>query len=579
MSPSTLKRSSGNRALPKAPTGIQGLDEITGGGFPRGRPTLVCGSAGCGKTLLAMEFLVRGATEYGEPGVFMAFEETGPELAQNVRSLGFDLDKLIRQKKMVVDFVHVERSEIDETGEYDLEGLFIRLNAAIDAIGAKRVVLDTIEALFSGLQNEGILRAELRRLFRWLKDKGVTAIITGERGDGTLTRRGLEEYVSDCVILLDHRVIDQISTRRLRIVKYRGTAHGTNEYPFLIDEDGFSVLPVTSLGLQHEVSSERISSGVPRLDTMLGGKGYYRGSTVLVSGTAGTGKTSLAAHFVYAACERGERCIYFAFEESPGQIARNMRSIGMDLRPYIENGCLQIHSSRATLFGLEMHLATMHKLINRASPKVVVIDPVGALIQSGTRQDAHSMVVRLIDFLKSRRITTMLTNLTSGGDALEQTAVAISSIVDSWLLVKNVETNGERNRAMYVLKSRGMRHSNQLREFLLTNKGVRLLDVYVGPEGVLTGSARASLEAREKASSIAVREEADRRRRDRDRKRAALEAKIVALRKEFEIEDAELSLLASQELRQANELSQDRQSMATLRQADEHVRPSSIAKR
>ncbi len=579
MSPSTLRKSSGNRALPKAPTGIQGLDEITAGGFPRGRPTLVCGSAGCGKTLLAMEFLVRGATQYGEAGVFMAFEETGPELAQNVRSLGFDLDKLIRQKKIVVDFVHVDRNEIDETGEYDLEGLFIRLNAAIDAIGAKRVVLDTIEALFSGLQNEGILRAELRRLFRWLKDKGVTAIITGERGDGTLTRRGLEEYVSDCVILLDHRITDQVSTRRMRIVKYRGTAHGTNEYPFLIDEDGFSVLPVTSLGLQHDVSSERISSGVPRLDTMLGGKGYYRGSTVLVSGTAGTGKTSLAAHFVHAACGRGESCLYFAFEESPGQLMRNMRSIGIDLRRYIDDGSLQIHSSRATIYGLEMHLATMHKLINTASPKVVVIDPVGSLIQSGTRHDAHSMVVRLIDFLKSKRIATLMTNLTSAGDALERTDVDISSIVDTWLLLRDIELNGERNRAMYVLKSRGMRHSNQLREFLLTNKGINLLDVYVGPEGVLTGSARASLEAREKSAALALQEESDSRRRDRDRRRAALEAKITALRKEFEIEDSELSLRTSQDVNHGTRLVQDRQTMATLRQADDPLVPSRSVKR
>jgi len=305
--------SSNHRTLPKAPTGIQGLDEITQGGLPRGRPTLVCGSAGCGKTLLAMEFLVRGATEFGEAGVFMAFEESAEELAQNVLSLGFDLNKLVRQRKMAIDFVRVERSEIEETGEYDLGGLFIRLNAAIERIGAKRVVLDTIEALFSGLQNEGILRAELRRLFRWLKDKGVTAVITGERGDGTLTRRGLEEYVSDCVILLDHRINDQISTRRMRIVKYRGTTHGTNEYPFLIDEDGFSVLPITSLGLQHEVSTERVSSGVARLDAMLGGKGFYRGSTILVSGTAGTGKSSLAGHFARAACDRGERCLYFAF--------------------------------------------------------------------------------------------------------------------------------------------------------------------------------------------------------------------------------------------------------------------------
>jgi circadian clock protein KaiC len=567
----THKQNSPAGTLPKAPTGIQGLDEITGGGFPRGRPTLVCGSAGCGKTLLAMEFIVRGATRFNEPGVFMAFEETGSELAQNVRSLGFDLDKLVRQKKLVLDFVRVERDEIEETGDYDLEGLFIRLNAAIDSIGAKRVVLDTIEALFSGLQNEGVLRAELRRLFRWLKDKGVTAVITGERGDGTLTRRGLEEYVSDCVILLDHRVTDQVSTRRMRIVKYRGTAHGTNEYPFMIDEDGFSVLPITSLGLQHKVSTERISSGVPRLDTMLGGKGYYRGSTILISGTAGTGKTSLGAHFVHAACERGERCLFFSFEESPGQIVRNMRSIGIDLRHFLENGLLQIHSGRASIFGLEMHLATIHKLVQASSPKAVVIDPVGALIQAGTRQDAHSMVVRLIDFLKSNSITTMLTSLTSGGEALERTDVDVSSIVDTWLLLRDIELNGERNRAMYVLKSRGMNHSNQLREFLLTRKGVDLLDVYVGAEGVLTGSSRKIVEAQERAAVLAGQQEMQRKERERASRRDALEAKILAMRKEFELEDAESALLASQAANRAQSLAHDRHDMSESRQADREL--------
>lgn len=566
---SSSQPSSNHRTLPKAPTGIPGLDEITQGGFPCGRPTLVCGSAGCGKTLLAIEFLIRGVTEYGEPGVFMAFEESAEELAQNVLSLGFDLNKLVRQKKMVIDFVRVERNEIEETGEYDLEGLFLRLNAAIESIGAKRVVLDTIEALFSGLQNEGILRAELRRLFRWLKDKGVTAVITGERGSGTLTRRGLEEYVSDCVILLDHRVTDQISTRRMRVVKYRGTTHGTNEYPFLIDEDGFSVLPITSLGLQHEVSSERISSGVERLDTMLGGKGFYRGTTILVSGTAGTGKTSLAAHFVRAACERGERSLYFAFEESPGQLVRNMRSIGINLGSYMKKELLQIHSSRATFYGLEMHLAMIHKMVQQASPDVVVFDPIGALIQAGTRNDAHAMIVRLIDFLKFRQITAMLLNLTTSGNALEHTDVDISSIVDSWLLLRDMELDGERNRAMYVLKSRGMKHSNQLREFLLTDRGVDLLDVYVGPEGVLTGSSRVSLEARERAATLAGQQEAERKERDRERKREALEAKIIALRKEFEIEEAESELVASQETTRRERLREDRQTMARSRQADE----------
>ena len=436
------KKPIANLSLPKTPTGIQGLDEITGGGFPRGRPTLICGSAGAGKTLLAMEFLVSGATEYNEPGIFMAFEETAAELAQNVRSLGFDLDELAKEKKLVVDFVRIERSEIDETGDYDLEGLFIRLAAAIDSIGATRVVLDTIENLFAGLQNEGILRAELRRLFRWLKDKGVSAVITAERGEGALTRHGLEEYVSDCVILLDHRVVDQVSTRRLRIVKYRGTAHGTNEYPFLIDEGGFSVLPVTSLGLQHEVSEERISSGVPRLDTMLGGEGFYRGTTILVSGTAGTGKTSLAAHFVDAACRRGERCLYFSFEESPGQLIRNMRSIGLNLEQWSKKNLLQFHSSRATLYGLEMHLAIIHKIVNEFEPKVVVLDPVGSLIQAGNSRDAHTMLIRLIDFLKQRGVTAFLTNLTSGGQALERTDVEISSIVDTWLFTRDIELAG-----------------------------------------------------------------------------------------------------------------------------------------
>jgi circadian clock protein KaiC len=562
-------RGASSRALPKAPTGIQGLDEVTGGGFPQGRPTLVCGSAGAGKTLLALEFLVRGATQYNEPGVFMAFEETAEDLTKNVRSLGFDLDELIKQKKLAIDFVQIDRSEIDETGDYDLEGLFIRLGAAIDGIGAKRVVLDTIENLFAGLQNEGILRGELRRLFRWLKDRGVSAVITAERGEGALTRHGLEEYVSDCVILLDHRVVDQISTRRLRVVKYRGTAHGTNEYPFLIDEDGFSVLPVTSLGLLHHVSEERISSGIPRLDTMLGGEGFYRGSTVLISGTAGTGKTSLSAHFVDAACRRGERCLYFSFEESPGQLIRNMKSIGLNLDPWVKKDLLRFHSTRATLYGLEMHLAIIHKIVQEFEPRIVVLDPVGSLIQAGNQRDAHVMLIRLIDFLKSRAITAFLTNLTGGGDAVEKTDVEISSIVDSWLFVRDIELGGERNRAMYVLKSRGMAHSNQLREFLLTDRGVDLLDVYVGPEGVLTGSSRISQESRENASVKARRQEAERRERERMRKRQALEARIEALRKEFEAEEEEATALSSYETSQEELIVESKEAMARSRRADE----------
>ena len=568
MSKTPQKNSQENRSLPKAPTGIQGLDEITGGGFPRGRPTLICGSAGAGKTLLAMEFLIRGATEYNEPGVFMAFEETAPELTQNVRSLGFDLDELAKEKKLIIDYVRIERSEIDETGDYDLEGLFIRLAAAIDAVGAQRVVLDTIENLFAGLQNEGILRAELRRLFRWLKDQGVSAVITAERGEGALTRHGLEEYVSDCVILLDHRVTDQVSTRRLRIVKYRGTAHGTNEYPFLIDEDGFSVLPVTSLGLQHEVSNERISSGVPRLDTMLGGEGYFRGTTILVSGTAGTGKTSLAAHFADAACRRGERCIYFSFEESQGQLIRNMRSIGLNLEQWSKKNLLQFHSSRATFYGLEMHLAIIHKTVQQFHPRVVIIDPIGSLIQAGNRRDAHTMLIRLIDFLKQRQVTAFLTNLTSGGEALEKTDVEISSIVDTWLFMRDIELDGERNRALYVLKSRGMAHSNQLREFLLTERGFDLLNVYVGPEGVLTGSSRLSQEAREQAAAVERQQEAQRKERERTRKREALEARIAALRKEFEVEEEEAATSASQDVSREKVIAENREAMSRSRQAD-----------
>ena len=490
MAKSATDPSTQTTALPKAPSGITGLDEITHGGLPRGRPTLVCGTAGCGKTLLAMEFLVRGATEFGEPGVFVAFEETSDELTRNVRSLGFDLADLAERKLLLVDHVRVERGQIDETGEYDLDGLFIRLGHAIDSVGAQRVVLDTLEVLFGGLSNQSILRAELRRLFRWLKDKGVTAIITAERGDGTLTRHGLEEYVSDCVILLDHRVSEQLSTRRIRIVKYRGTTHGTNEYPFLIDDGGISVLPITSLGLEHEVSAERISTGIPRLDDMLGGRGVYRGTTVLISGTAGTGKTSLAAHFVEAACRRDERCLYLSFEESPHQLLRNMRSIGLDLAPWMTKGLLQFHSTRPSAFGLEMHLATVHKLVRQFEPRVVAVDPITSFLNAGSSAEAEGMLMRLIDFLKSQQITAVFTSLTHGGDAIEATKSAVSSLIDTWLLVRDIESRGERNRGLYVLKSRGMAHSNQVREFLLTDHGVSLLDVEMGPEGVRVGSMR-----------------------------------------------------------------------------------------
>lgn len=556
------------KQLPKSPTGIQGLDEITGGGLPKGRPTLVTGGAGCGKTVLAMEFLVRGARQFNEPGVFMAFEETAKDLTQNVASLGFDLKDLIARKKMVLDFVYIERSEIEETGEYDLEGLFIRLGKAIDSIGAKRVVLDTIESLFAGLPNPLIVRAELRRLFRWLRDKGVTAIITGERGEETLTRQGLEEYVSDCVIVLDHRVSEQVTSRRLRVVKYRGSTHGTNEYPFLIDEDGILVLPVTSFGLQNIASTDRIPTGIARLDAMLGGVGYYRGSSVLVSGTAGTGKTSFAAHFAEAACRRGERALYFAFEESPSQIMRNMRSIGIDLEPWVQKGLLQFQATRPSFAGLEMHLTMIHKAVNVFKPQVVIMDPLSSFVIGGNETEVKSMLMRLVDFLKMSRITGLFTNLTSSRGALELTDVAISSLIDTWLLLRDIEIGGERNRGLYILKSRGMAHSNQIREFLLTDHGVELRDVYVGPEGVLTGSARQAQEAQAQAGKLMRKQEVERRQLELKRKRKALEAQIAAMRAEFEAQEAETLRIVGQEQEQEVQLTQERVDMGLSRKAD-----------
>ena len=449
------------------------MDEITGGGLPKGRPTLVAGAAGCGKTLFAMEFLVNGAIQYDEPGVFVAFEENAEELAQNVASLGFDLKKLTKQKKLIIDHVRVERSEIEETGDYDLDGLFIRLGHAIDSIGAKRVVLDTIEVLFSALSNQGILRAELQRLFRWLKDKGVSAVITAERGNATMTRFGLEEYVADCVILLDHRVTEQMSTRRLRIVKYRGTLHGTNEYPFLITKDGISVLPITSIGLDHPAPTERISTGIKEFDEMLGGKGYYRGSSILLTGTAGSGKSSLAAAFVDAACRRGEKCLYFAFEESTKQILRNMRSIGIDLAPHVKKGLLRFHGTRPTLYGLEMHLVTIYDLIREHNPQIVVLDPITDFFVVGSIGEVKAAITRIIDFLKTKQITAFFTSYTEE-EGPNESVVGVSSLIDTWISVRNLENNGERHRGLFVLKSRGMAHSNQIRSFQLTDHGIQI---------------------------------------------------------------------------------------------------------
>ena len=565
--------------LLKSQTGIQGFDEITGGGLPAGRPTLVCGGAGCGKTLFGMEFLVRGATQFNEPGVFMSFEETNEELIKNVASLGFDLEDLVKHKKIVLDHVHVERSEIEETGEYDLEGLFIRLNYAIDSIGAKRVVLDTIESLFAGLPNQLILRAELRRLFRWLKTKGVTAIITGERGGETLTRQGLEEYVSDCVIMLDHRVTEQASTRRLRVVKYRGSMHGTNEYPFLIDENGFSVLPVTSLGLGHIVSNKRISSGIAALDKMLEGKGYYRGSTVLVSGTAGVGKTSVAAHFAEAACKRGERVLYFCFEESPNQLMRNMRSIGIKLEPWVEKGLLQFQATRPTFYGLEMHLAVTHKAVNAFKPDVVILDPINTFVIGDKENEVKTMLMRIVDFLKLNQITALFTSLTSSESALESSDAGISSLIDTWLLLRDIELNGERNRGMYVLKSRGMANSNQIREFILTDHGVELREAYIGASGVLTGSARMAQEALENAEVLTRKQDIERRKRGLERKRNVLETRIASLNAEFESEEFEASKVIKAELDMIKRLEQDKIEMAVSRKSViKHSKSSKLKK-
>jgi circadian clock protein KaiC len=564
---SKARPSLGSRVLPqleKARTGIAGFDEITGGGVPRGRPTIVCGGPGCGKTMFAVEFLVRGATQFGEPGVLMSFEESAEEMTKNVASLGFDLKNLSARKKLVLDFVRIEPSEIQETGAYDLEGLFIRLQHAADVTGAKRVVLDTLEAVFSGFSNQGLLRAEIRRLFRWLRDRGLTTVMTAEGGDGRLTRYGLEEYVSDCVVFLDHRVTEQASTRRMRVVKYRGSSHGADEYPFLIDDQGFSVLPGTSMKLDHQVSNQRVPSGVKDLDDMLEGKGFYRGSSVLVSGTAGSGKSSLSAHFADQTCADGKRCLCVLFEESSDQAIRNMRSIGINLAPHVKKGLLRLETWRPTQSGLEMHLLRIHKLVERFAPEAVVIDPITNLM-IGNTHEIHAMLMRLIDFLKTRKITAFFTALTHSGSALERTDVRISSLIDTWLLVRDVELNGERNRCIYVLKSRGMAHSNQVREFVMTNKGIRLQPVYVGEGMVLTGSARLTQEAKEKAAETMRLQETQERSNILKGKRKALEAKVASLRADFAEEAGLVAQLAEHEEQRRRKVVSDKEEMASLR--------------
>jgi circadian clock protein KaiC len=468
-----FSKAENDEILQKAPTGILGFDEITFGGLPRDRPTIIIGGPGSGKTLFAIEFLVNGAVKFGESGVFVAFEETDKDLKKNTASLGFNLRDLEEHKKLVIDHIRIERSEIEETGEYDLEGLFIRLKESIDSVGAKRIAIDTIESLFSGLPNEAIVRAEIRRLFGWLKEKGMTAIITAERGTDTMTRYGLEEYVSDCVILLDHRVSGQISTRRLRIVKYRGSLHGTNEYPFIIDDKGFQLMPITSAKLDYTVPNERYSTGVSELDTMLGNKGFFKGSTIMISGSPGTGKTSVVATFAQAACKNGERCIYFALEESPNQILRNMKSIGLNLEPFIEKGQLQVHSTRPTLYGLETHLSIMLSQIEEFNPNVLIIDPVSNLINVGIEADVKSMLTRMIDYLKTKQVTTVFTSLQTSNRRSESTS-QISSWIDTWILLEERELENEVKTTIRVIKSRGMAHDKRIRNFQLTDKGIQI---------------------------------------------------------------------------------------------------------
>ncbi|MBU3076417.1 circadian clock protein KaiC [Sphingomonas quercus] len=550
--------------IAKARTGIDGFDDLTLGGLPRGRPTLVCGSAGCGKTLFASTFLINGVRDEDEPGIFVTFEERPVDIVDNVASLGFGLGELIAAKKIHIEHIAIDPSELAEVGDYDLEALFLRLELAVEEIGAKRIVLDTIESLFSAFQNPAILRAEIRRLFDWLKEKGLTAVITGERGDGTLTRQGLEEYVSDCVILLDHRVLNQVSTRRLRIVKYRGTAHGTNEYPFLIGEDGFSVLPVSSLGLGHQVHDERISSGVPDLDAMLSGGGFHRGSSILLSGVAGSGKSSIAAAFCAAACARGERALYFSFEESAQQTVRNMRSIGLDLQPCIDAGLLACNASRPTFYSLEMHLAIMLREIQRFQPTLVAMDPISAFLDSGDKQEVQSMLLRVIDYLKSLGITGVFTHLAHVQNEA-QTDAGLSSLMDAWIMLLNREVSGEFNRELYLLKARGIAHSNQVREFVMSENGMRLVEPYLGENGALTGSARRFEEARSRRLEAVRRADAARLQDKITQRRRRTQAQIEALEAELEADEIELSGLVAQETAYLDQAQQDAANMAMAR--------------
>jgi circadian clock protein KaiC len=556
----------------KTPSGIAGFDQITGGGLPAGRSTLVCGGPGSGKTIFAVEFLVRGA-ELGEPGVFLTFEESVADLSRNVASLGFDLARLQEQKLLAVDYVHLDPAEIEEAGGYSLDGLFVRIEHALQSVGAKRVAIDTLEVLFSTLKDDSVVRAETHRLFRFLKERGVTAVVTAEAGVGTLTRQGLEEYVSDCVVSLGQSVFDQSTTRFLRVVKYRGSSHGTNEYPFLIDDSGFSVVPATSLQLDYHVSDDRISSGVPSLDAMLSGNGFFRTSTILVSGSAGCGKSILAAHLANATCARGERCMLFAFEESPSQIVRNMRSVGLDLQKWQDKGLLQLRATRPSLYGLEMHLVAMHKAISDFKPNAVILDPISSFMSAGTAHQIKAMLVRLFDWLKTQQITGLVTCLTTPATR-EETDIGISSLIDTWIEVRDLEVAGERNRAIYLLKSRGMSHSNQVRELIISDAGVSLADVFSSAEGVLIGSAKLAETRRRAREEREIADDAARSERLLELKRDSLEAQIATLRAEYAAQEEEVQRRLRSVRESAEAARVDRESLSQLR-TDSGGRPNS----
>lgn len=518
------------------PTGITGLDKVLGGGLPRGRSIIVVGGAGSGKTLLATEFIVRGYQQFGETGVIISFEEPVADLAANAAGFGWDLSGAIAAGKLVASHVDLARSAMLEVGDFDLSGLQFRIEMAIKTVGARRIVLDGLNTLLASFGNEQIVRSELLHLFSWLKEKGLTILATGERGIGSWTRLGFEEYLADGLIVLENRVDASVAKRLLRVIKCRGINHGTDEYPFLIGRDGFTLFPIRAAELDYQVSTKRVMTGVLGLDEMLGGKGVYRGSTILVGGSAGTGKTSLVASFLNAACERGEKALVFTFEEAPAQIIRNMRSIGIDLERWRKSGALTFSANRALVYGLEGHLTAMQEAVRIAAPQVVAIDPISAMASVGTDTEIKSMLARLIDYLRSQGITVMMTNLATAGQSGERADLAVSSMADTWILTRTIEHNAERNYIVQVLKSRGMQHSNQLREFNFTTDGIQIVNAYIGVDGVVIGSARRAQEAKDRIVELQREAELETRRRSLAERRRAVDAQIQALEADYAAE-------------------------------------------